>query len=269
MALAIRAGLEIWSEQFGAGARDALLIHCSLGSSAAWAPLMARLGHQLTATAFDMPGHGQSADWTWVGDYQTQNIAIAASLVDTRVDVIGHSFGATVALRFAQEFPERVRSLVLIEPVYFAAIMGLEACKAHLLEMAQFDKHLDADDPEAAARWFLGQWGDGRSWDEYSSERRKDLIDRIPMIRANYPTIYEDVAGVLSEGRIEAVAAPVLMLEGGESSVLMSLVADAIHPRFGQSTRHVIPGAGHMLPITHAKQTGKLIEEFLGGIAAT
>jgi lipase len=37
------------------------------------------------------------------------------------VHLIGHSFGATVALRLAIEAPERVASLTLIEPVLFAA----------------------------------------------------------------------------------------------------------------------------------------------------
>jgi lipase len=40
------------------------------------------------------------------------------------VDVIGHSFGGTVALRLAVERPDLVRSLVLIEPVFVAALLA-------------------------------------------------------------------------------------------------------------------------------------------------
>ena len=36
-----------------------------------------------------------------------------------------HSFGATVALRLATLFPDRVRSLTLVEPVFFAAAKAI------------------------------------------------------------------------------------------------------------------------------------------------
>ena len=36
------------------------------------------------------------------------------------MDVVGHSFGGSIALRLALEMPELVKSLTLIEPVCFA-----------------------------------------------------------------------------------------------------------------------------------------------------
>lgn len=51
---------------------------------------------------------------------------IARAALGAPVDVIGHSFGATVALRLALERPELVRSLVLVEPVLFAAAKAAE-----------------------------------------------------------------------------------------------------------------------------------------------
>ena len=45
---------------------------------------------------------------------------IVGNFITDPIDVIGHSFGATVALRLAVEQPEKVRSLTLIEPVFFA-----------------------------------------------------------------------------------------------------------------------------------------------------
>ena len=70
--------------------------------------------------AFDLPGHGRSPDWDGVVEYQHLSTQIAASFVIEPVDLIGHSFGATVALRLAVEQPQKLRSLTLIEPVFFA-----------------------------------------------------------------------------------------------------------------------------------------------------
>jgi pimeloyl-ACP methyl ester carboxylesterase len=70
--------------------------------------------------AFDLPGHGRSADWDGASDYHHLSTQIAASFLTEPVDLIGHSFGATVALRLAVEQPQKLRSLILIEPVFFA-----------------------------------------------------------------------------------------------------------------------------------------------------
>ena len=46
---------------------------------------------------------------------------IEALAGDAPVDFLGHSFGAVLALAFAVKWPGRVRSLILYEPVLFAA----------------------------------------------------------------------------------------------------------------------------------------------------
>lgn len=54
---------------------------------------------------------------------KTESAALAGALdrlgVAGRVDLVGHSFGALVALDFALDRPDRVRTLVLIEPPAF------------------------------------------------------------------------------------------------------------------------------------------------------
>ncbi len=68
----LRAGIH-W-QTLGTGARPALAIHCMLGSSEIWAPVLEPLGEQITATTFDLPGHGKSGPWDedrTPGSYQT------------------------------------------------------------------------------------------------------------------------------------------------------------------------------------------------------
>ena len=56
----------------------------------------------------DMPGHGQSADWDGRHEYQTLVAQAAAACCDGPTHLIGHSFGATAALRLAVERPKLV-----------------------------------------------------------------------------------------------------------------------------------------------------------------
>ncbi len=77
------------------------MIHCSLASCEAWGGLARVLSGALTMTAFDMPGHGRSDEWDARGEIQGVTAEIAAGFLDGPADVIGHSFGATVALRWS------------------------------------------------------------------------------------------------------------------------------------------------------------------------
>src|SRR6056297_1968124 len=96
----VKAGFPTCWRQFGQGERAALMIHCSLAQSASWSAMARHMSAELSMTAFDMPGHGGSADWDGRGEIQDVTVRIAAAFcTDGPRDVIGHSFGATVALR--------------------------------------------------------------------------------------------------------------------------------------------------------------------------
>jgi pimeloyl-ACP methyl ester carboxylesterase len=69
--------------------------------------------------AFDLRGHGDSAwspDGAYLGSY---HLLDCTTLIDTlgyeQVTLLGHSFGGTVAARYAASFPDRVRKLMLVE----------------------------------------------------------------------------------------------------------------------------------------------------------
>ena len=109
----IRGGVPTHWITAGAGPRQALLIHCSLGHGGGWTRMMAALDDVITGIAYDLPGHGRSADWDGVSDIQGVSTAMAVDLLEAEgggpADIIGHSFGGTVAIRLAAERPDLVR----------------------------------------------------------------------------------------------------------------------------------------------------------------
>lgn len=259
--------------RMGQGPRRALLIHCSLGHSGGWAPLMAGLDDVVHATAYDLPGHGRSADWDGTREIQGLSTDMAADLIaaqgDGPMDLIGHSFGATVALRLAVERPDLVRSLVLIEPVFFAVALAdhPEWSESHDADMAAYAEAVKAGDAERAARAFTARWGDGRPWDSLSQAQREAMVQRIHLIEAGASAIYDDVAGLLSSGALSRIAVPVLLIEGGDSPEYIAAINEGLARRIAGARRVVIAGAGHMVPMTHAAPVAAEIRAFLGGIA--
>ena len=253
----------IYSQVWGTGAQDALMLHCALASSDAWRGVAGRLGDRLTMTGFDFRSHGKSTDWDGLGDYHSVCSTDAKAFLKRPMHLIGHSFGATVALRLAQEHPEMLRSLTLIEPVFFAVAKGTAAYETH---MSGFQPFLDAmahGTQEDAARLFTAAWGTGADWEALPPAMRRYMQDRIGLIPATIPALYEDNAAMAAAGRLEAVACPVLLLEGANSPDIVSAINTGLAARLPDVQRRKVEGASHMLPITHSGDVARAIGGFL------
>ncbi|MCV2874279.1 alpha/beta hydrolase [Defluviimonas sp. WL0050] len=254
-----RAGFPTHWQTFGTGPRPALAVHCSLASSNAWAGVAERLADRITLTAFDLPGHGRSADWTGAGDFLTRATQIAASFVEEPLDLIGHSFGAVVALRLAIAAPDAFRTLTLIEPVLFAATKGEPVWEEHLQNDALFEQMMEVGDREAAARAFTAMWGTGVDWQAMDDRNRRELTDRIHLIGAGRPALFEDSGGILAPDALESLDMPVLLIRGEASPPIIERIAENIAARLPDVGIATVPGAAHMVPITHPAQTAGLI----------
>ncbi|TDK41295.1 alpha/beta fold hydrolase [Antarcticimicrobium luteum] len=244
----------VFARQFGHGPRQVLAIHCTLAHSGAWRGIAAQLEAEATFTAFDMLGHGRSPDWDGQGDVQDRMTEIGESFLTERMDVIGHSFGATVALRLAAAHPDRVRSLTMVEPVYFCFAMqdDPEALALHEADTAAFTGPLERGEYETGARLFNELWGGaGVSWDDMPEAARAGMVRSIRFVPACRPSLYDDLAGILGPDRIARVSMPALLLRGTVSHPVTRAINDAIARRLPDARNVVIEGAGHMLPITH------------------
>lgn len=257
MPLDVRAGHPTFWQVFGAGHRPALAIHCTLAHSGAWAGVAAGLP-DLTLTAFDMPGHGQSGPWAG-NDYHGDVTRIAASFIDRPLDLIGHSFGASVALRLAVAAPEAIRSLTLIEPVLFAAAAGTPEFAAQEADNTRLRALLAAGEQEVAARAFVGQWGAGQPWEKLDPRTRTAFAAQMHLVLAGGTANFTDTAHILREGGLEGIEAPVMLIRGANSPPVMALICEAIAARLPDVGVAVVPEAGHMLPVTHAAQVAELI----------
>ncbi len=263
-------GYPTYWTSFGQGPRAALMIHCSLAETAIWGGMARFVSGAITMTAFDLPGHGRSADWDARGEMSAVCAGIAADFAarDAPMDVIGHSFGGVVALRLGMLRPDLVRSITMIEPVFFAAALqgGGAACARHLEEKRAFEVAMAAGDLEEAARGFIGAWGGGRRWDSFAPEVQDRMAQQMPLIAAAGPALYDDAGGMLAPGALEAVDIPVLLLEGSEAPPIIPAINEALAGRLPRARRGVIGGAGHMSVATHPDQVSAEVLHFLQGV---
>jgi pimeloyl-ACP methyl ester carboxylesterase len=100
---------------------DVVLVHGLGASLAFWYPHIApALARAFRTTAYDLRGHGRS-------EMPTTGYSIASMAEDlgaildgfaiASAHLLGHSFGAVIAIHLALSRPDRVRSLILADPV--------------------------------------------------------------------------------------------------------------------------------------------------------
>ena len=102
------------------GPTSVVMLHGLLiGSLASWyftaAPALAKR-HRVML--YDLRGHGRSERVASGYDLVTQTgdlQELADRFDDRPIDLVGHSYGGLIALRFALDHPGRVRRLVLVE----------------------------------------------------------------------------------------------------------------------------------------------------------
>ena len=234
---------------------QALALHCSLARHDILLPLVTELG--VAARLCDLPDHGRSDAWDGRGDYQDALAQIILALCPPSGHVIAHSYAATAALRAAVLSPT-VKRLSLIEPVFFAATRGTRAWDAHQAAFAPFAAALEAGDAMTAAGVFHAMFGEGK-WDDLPAPVRASIARRIGIIPIGAPAIEDDVHGLWSSGALSGLDIPVTLIRGDRTDPVVPAIHDALCRVLPRATDHVVPGAGHMVPVTHPADVAAII----------
>ncbi|SLN22876.1 alpha/beta fold hydrolase [Ruegeria meonggei] len=254
----------------GQGDRKVLALHCTIAHSGVWAGLAAVLKGQASFVAPDMLSHGRSPDWDRQGHLFERLTEASLEHLTEPMDVIGHSFGAMIALRLAVEHPELVRSVVLVEPVFFAVAQqdapDLVAEYAHVAQ--PYMDAIAAGDEPLAARLFNRMWaGDaGPQWADLPEPARAGMVRGIHLVGAVENALLNDTMGLLDPSKIAQADMPVLLLHGSHTHKVMVAINSGLQTRLPQAESDVIDGAGHMGPISHPRETGAAIAAFWDGL---
>lgn len=112
--------LEIECQEEGSGPDAFVLVHGFTGSRDDWREHMAPLAAHGRTLALDQRGHGGSSNSGDPAGYTLEglgsDLAAALTALDADpCDLLGHSMGGMVALRYALAHPERLRSLILMD----------------------------------------------------------------------------------------------------------------------------------------------------------
>ena len=260
-------GLRARYRSWGRG-QPVLFLHSGGSSGQQWERAAGPLADVCKLIAPDLLGFGETEAWSEPGGltHDLQAAFVAAVIEHAAgaeaVDVVGHSYGGATAIRLALGFPDKVRSLVLIEPI--------ASC---LLE--------DAGDPMHAesvriARVFLAAIREGRpalgweafidsrngpgAWRRLSADRQQHFLDQSHrtgeafLSNLNNRTTLDECRGI---------AIPITLVSGAATTAPDRRVTEVLCDTLKAAEHIVVPDAGHMSPLTHAREVASIVAAHL------
>lgn len=246
-------------------------LHSNASSSTQWRGLMDRLSPTHRVLAPDSYGSGKSPDW-----HSDRKIALSDEVdfigpvlarAGTPFSLVGHSYGAAVALIAALANPDRVRALAVYEPTLFALVDA--ACPppngADGIRNAVFaaSEALDVGDKGAAAGHFIDFWMGAGSWDTTPEPRKPAIADSMVNVRRWAHALLAEPTPAQAFATLDI---PILYMLGESSPESAHAVARALLPVLARVQVVEFPGLGHMAPLTHPEVINAEIARFLGSV---
>lgn len=245
-----------------------LCLHSNASTSSQWRALAGLLADRHSVIAVDGYGAGKSPEWP---DDRSMRLAdeveLAASaiaLAGERFDLVGHSYGAAVAVKLALMHPTRVRSLILYEPTLFHLVAGADPASSPAAGVW----HASGDAAEAVARGdnfaaaerFIDFWMGAGAWAAMPAARQPAVAASMRNVKGWREVTLADNLGL---DELRALDMPVLLMWGEHSPESATSVVRVLQDAFPNVTLAPQPGLGHMGPITHAERINAQIAEFI------
>lgn len=145
------------------GGRTLVMLHGMSSHGDAWRPVIAAMTAADRAVCPDLRGHGQS-DWTtagyWLADYAHDVMGILDALGIGKVDLIGQSIGARVAMVLAARLGARLRTMILLDTGPEASRAAAEQARSVFWSTKTQTAFGDQDELKAFLRKQQPEWAE-------------------------------------------------------------------------------------------------------------
>jgi pimeloyl-ACP methyl ester carboxylesterase len=244
-----------------------VLLHSSAGSARQWERLVEALRPRLHVRAVEFHGHGDRPAWR--GDSPLTLADEAALVVPLLADaggahVVGHSYGAAVALKLASLHPRLVRSLIAYEPVMFRFLVDDDASRGPAQEIVAVGDairdRLARGEEHPAAQRFIDFWSGAGSWDSLRIGTQHSIATHMHAVLQHFDALFGEP---LQRVQLARLRVPMLFMSGTHTVAVMRRLAQLLRLALPHAHHEVLQGIGHMGPITHAAEVNRRILEFL------
>ncbi len=243
-------------------------LHSNASSSSQWRALTERLAPAFHVLAPDGYGAGKGPPWPAERPLTLRDEAALLEPVFERAGppfaLVGHSYGAAVALVAAVQQPRRVRALLLYEPTLFS-LVDAERPPPNEVDgirraVQQAVAAVTSGDPGSAGEHFIDYWMGSGSWRTRSEAQRCAIEATIANVQAWGRAVFEEPTSLQA---FAALRMPVLLMVGKQTQPSARAVARQLVTALPQLELVEFEDIGHMGPITHPEPINAVVEDFL------
>ena len=266
-------GIAVHYTDTGSG-EPVVLVHSGGNSGGQWRgvaeALAETLGERYRLLAVDLYGHGKTGPWPGPApaglDALAAPVLALAEAHGGQAHLVGHSYGGVVALRAALSAQERCKTLSLVEPNAFSLLKS--AGEAGLFAEASRHAEQDMADLARGAREtmmerFVDFWNDTPGmFKGLPAHIRERLLQTAEGIVDGWRALLADPT-TLAE--LNAMTLPTLVLGGDRTHKTLERIAQIAAAEIPGASLTIIPGAGHMAPLTHPIPVAEALAAHLEG----
>ena len=244
-----------------------LLLHSTAAGNKQWRKLIELLSSSYRVLAPNLYGYGGTPSWS---QQNPQTLADHVSLLEgiladqPKINIVGHSFGGSVAMMAAKIHKPKVNKLILIEPNPFYLLSNSKDSDGYKEAVALCDvikRNGDKGTWNIAAQYFADYWNGNGSWEEMDSERQDKFIAALKPNYHEWDCVMNETISIKEWKHSLASNTTVLMSQNTVQSIkdINSLFKSKI-PEW----RYIkYSEGGHMAPLTHSYIINPLIEKVL------
>lgn len=244
-----------------------VLLHSSASSARQWDGLAARLQPRFRVRTIEFHGHGAQPCWAGRAPLTLADDAqlVAPLMSEARgAHIVGHSYGAAVALKLATLYPGWVRSLVAFEPVLFGLLFEDRASHEFARQISgladAIRSLLAQGEALSAAERFIAYWSGDAVWAAMPASRKSAVATRMPSVLAHFDALFSER---LRSEQLARLRAPLLFLSGSDTAGTTRRIAEILGQALPLAAHEIMPRTGHMGPITQAAEVNQRIDRFL------
>jgi pimeloyl-ACP methyl ester carboxylesterase len=244
-----------------------VLLHSSASSARQWERLVETLAPHFRVRAIEFHGHGEQAAWHEDSPMTlADEAALAVPLLEEAggAHVVGHSYGAAVALKLTTMHPQLVRSLVAYEPVLFRWLFDDIAHQQPVQDLvAVADSMRDriaSGQEHSAAQRFVDFWSGGGAWESMPSGKHASIAARMRAVIQHFDALFSEP---LQRAHLALLNMPMMFISGARTVAVTRRIAELLRLTLPHAKHEVLPAMGHMGPITHATEVNRRLVEFL------
>jgi pimeloyl-ACP methyl ester carboxylesterase len=250
--------------------RPVVLLHSSMGSKGQWRLLVERMRRSHRLIAIDLHGYGTSpmppAGQPFTLQHEVrliESVLRVALLPSETFHLVGHSYGAAVALQLARWKPHRLQSLALYEPVAYHLLPPGQRGRVELERVCdELQRCADRGEALPGAQRFIDYWSGAGSFAQLPRSVQMNLAGLVPKTLLDFAAVSREPSSV---DDYRCISAPVCLFSGTTGPRPPRDVLDVLADALPQARRHRVD-AGHMAPVTHSWLVNPVLECFIRAV---